>query len=54
MTVPGLGRLMYEALISRDANLVAGCAATGAAFLAFGVLLSDILLAAIDPRFEVS
>jgi peptide/nickel transport system permease protein len=54
MTWPGLGRLMYEALISRDANLVAGCAATGAAFLAFGVLLSDILLAAIDPRFEVS
>jgi peptide/nickel transport system permease protein len=54
MTWPGLGRLMYEALIGRDANLVAGCAATGAAFLALGVLFSDVLLAAIDPRFEVS
>ena len=54
MTWPGLGRLMYDALIGRDANLVAGCAATGAAFLAMGILLSDILLAAIDPRLEVS
>jgi hypothetical protein len=29
---------------------VAGCAATGAAFLALGILLSDIALAAADPR----
>ena len=54
MTWPGLGRLMYDALIHRDANLVAGCAATGAAFLAVGILISDILLAAVDPRLEVS
>jgi peptide/nickel transport system permease protein len=50
MTWPGLGRLMYDALISRDANLVAGCAATGAACLAAGVFVSDVLLAAVDPR----
>lgn len=50
MTWPGLGRLMYDALVARDANLVAGCAATGAACLAAGVFLSDVMLAAVDPR----
>jgi peptide/nickel transport system permease protein len=52
MTWPGLGRLMYDALIFRDANLVAGCAATGAALLALGILLSDIARAVADPRLE--
>jgi peptide/nickel transport system permease protein len=54
MTWPGLGQLMYDALVYRDANLVAGCAATGAAFLASGIFLSDVALAAADPRLEVS
>lgn len=47
---PGLGRLMFDALRARDLYLVAGCAATGALFLAIGTLLSDLLLAAADPR----
>jgi peptide/nickel transport system permease protein len=47
---PGLGRLMYDALRTRDLYLVAGCAATGALFLALGTLLSDVLLAVADPR----
>jgi peptide/nickel transport system permease protein len=50
MTWPGLGRLLYDGLIARDANLVAGCAATGAAVLAIGIFLSDVALAAVDPR----
>jgi ABC-type dipeptide/oligopeptide/nickel transport system permease component len=50
MAWPGLGRLMYEALLARDANLVAGCAAAGALFVAAGVLLSDVLQAWADPR----
>jgi ABC-type dipeptide/oligopeptide/nickel transport system permease component len=52
MTWPGLGRLMYDALVSRDANLVAGCAAAGALFLAAGILAADLGLAAVDPRLE--
>jgi peptide/nickel transport system permease protein len=47
---PGLGRLMYEALRARDIYLVAGCAAMGGVFLALGSLVSDLLLAAADPR----
>lgn len=50
MSWPGLGALMYEALVARDLYLVAGCAAAGAAFLAAGVLIADIALAALDPR----
>ena len=47
---PGLGRLMLEALRSRDVDLVAGCAAAGSVFLAFGTLVSDAMLALLDPR----
>jgi peptide/nickel transport system permease protein len=47
---PGLGRLMFEALRARDIYLVAGCAAMGGLFLAFGSLVGDLLLAAADPR----
>lgn len=47
---PGLGRLMLDALRARDVHLVAGCAATGALFLAIGTLASDALAAAVDPR----
>ena len=47
---PGLGRLMFDALKARDLFLVAGCAATGAFFLAAGTLIADLLLAYTDPR----
>jgi peptide/nickel transport system permease protein len=47
---PGLGDLMRQALLTRDTYLVAGCAAAGAAFLAAGVLLGDVLHAVVDPR----
>lgn len=50
MSWPGLGALMYEALVARDLYLVAGCAAAGALFLAGGVLAADIALALADPR----
>jgi len=47
---PGLGQLMLNALRARDLYLVAGCAAAGSLFLAFGTLVSDIALALVDPR----
>ena len=47
---PGLGSLMLQALRTRDIYLVAGCAGAGALFLACGTLVSDLALAAIDPR----
>jgi peptide/nickel transport system permease protein len=47
---PGLGSLMLSALRARDIYLVVGCAGAGSIFLAFGSLLSDATLAAVDPR----
>lgn len=47
---PGLGRLLFDALTSRDVWLVAGCGAAGAVSLAAGTTLADLAHAAIDPR----
>jgi ABC-type dipeptide/oligopeptide/nickel transport system permease component len=52
MSWQGLGDLMYQALQARDLYLVAGCAAAGSSCLGAGILLSDVALAAIDPRIE--
>jgi peptide/nickel transport system permease protein len=51
---PGLGRLMYEALLSRDVALVAGCAAAGATLLALGNVASDMALVMADPRVAMT
>ena len=50
---PGLGRLMFDALKARDLYLVAGCAASGAFFLAAGTWIADALLAVVDPRVRM-
>jgi ABC-type dipeptide/oligopeptide/nickel transport system permease component len=50
---PGLGRLMYDALVSRDVYLVTGCALLGASFLAVGNFLVDVARALVDPRVTV-
>jgi peptide/nickel transport system permease protein len=50
MSWNGLGDLMYQALQARDLYLVAGCAAAGSCGLALGILVSDLALAAVDPR----
>jgi peptide/nickel transport system permease protein len=52
MAWPGLGRLMYDALVARDVYLVAGCAAAGAALLAAATFVSDLALATLDPRLR--
>lgn len=49
---PGLGRLMYEALVSRDLPLVAGCAAAAAALVALATFISDVAAAWNDPRIR--
>jgi peptide/nickel transport system permease protein len=51
---PGLGSLMLDAMRSRDVFLVAGCAGAGATFLALGTFVSDLALAALNPRVRES
>ncbi|HUX12558.1 MAG TPA: ABC transporter permease [Spirochaetia bacterium] len=49
---PGIGRLMYEAVLQKDINLVM----TNVMFISFlillGMVLSDIALALVDPRIR--
>jgi peptide/nickel transport system permease protein len=47
---PGLGRLMYEALVARDIHLAAGCAVAGSCFLVVGTLAADLAHGWADPR----
>ncbi len=49
---PGLGRLTYEAILSRDQYLVVGSVLMAAVVLVLGNLIADLLLAAADPRIR--
>lgn len=49
---PGLGRLIYDALIHKDLYLVAGDLVMGAVLLMVGNLVADLLLAWADPRIR--
>lgn len=50
---PGLGRLVLEAVLKSDINLVMASLMMGAAMLIIGNLLADILLIITDPRIRV-
>lgn len=51
---PGLGRLILEAVMKSDINLVMASLMIGTMMLVAGNLLADILLKLVDPRVEVS
>lgn len=50
---PGMGRLVYQALIQQDVYLVMASAVISAVMLVIGNLIADILLAAVDPRVRL-
>lgn len=50
---PGLGRLVLEAVLKSDINLVMASLMMGAIMLIAGNLLADILLILTDPRIRV-
>ena len=50
---PGLGRLILEAVLKTDINLVMASLMMGAVMLILGNLLADILLIITDPRIRV-
>jgi peptide/nickel transport system permease protein len=47
---PGLGRLTFLAISTRDYPLILGATALSAALVVFGNLLADLLHALVDPR----
>jgi peptide/nickel transport system permease protein len=52
-SVPGMGRLAFEAMLSRDYPLVMGVTTFAALLTLAGLILSDILYAVVDPRIRL-
>ena len=50
---PGLGRLILEAVIKSDINLVMASLMIGSIMLVAGNLIADILLKLADPRLKL-
>ncbi len=50
--IPGMGRLFYEAAMSRDYPLIMGILTIGAFLTLLGNLLADLLYAWVDPRIK--
>ncbi len=48
--IPGMGMLFFESITSRDYPVVMGFTVIGAILQLFGNLLSDLTVAAVDPR----
>jgi peptide/nickel transport system permease protein len=51
---PGLGRLAYEAILSRDFPIIMTLNFIAAVLTLLGTLLSDILYAVVDPRIRLN
>ena len=51
---PGLGRLILEAVLKSDINLVMASLMIGTTMLVLGNLIADILLKIVDPRVEAA
>ncbi len=51
---PGIGRLMYEALLQRDYNLLLGVFVVSSAMVLAFNLLTDLVYRAVDPRIAVA
>lgn len=50
--IPGIGRLFYEAVMTRDFNLIMAEVVLGAILTMLGNLIADISYAYIDPRIR--
>jgi peptide/nickel transport system permease protein len=49
-SIPGLGQLGYESVLARDYPTVMALFSVSAVLTLIGILISDLLLAAVDPR----
>jgi peptide/nickel transport system permease protein len=52
-SVPGMGQLGFEAVLSRDYPVIMAITAISAFLTLAGLLISDILYAALDPRIKL-
>lgn len=52
--IPGMGKYAYEALLSREYNIIMATTLFAGVMTMLGILLSDILYAVVDPRIRYS
>jgi peptide/nickel transport system permease protein len=53
-SIPGLGKLFYEAIMMRDYNMIMGSLTIGAVLTLIGNLIADIAYSIADPRIRVA
>ena len=51
-SIPGMGRLGFEAVLSRDYPTIMGLLAVSSFLTLIGLILSDLLYAIVDPRIK--
>lgn len=52
-SIPGMGRLGFEAVLSRDYPLIMGIFTISTFLTLFGLIINDILYAIVDPRIRL-
>lgn len=52
-TIPGMGRLGFEAILTRDYPVIMAITTFSAFLTLLGILLSDLLYGVVDPRIRV-
>jgi peptide/nickel transport system permease protein len=52
-SIPGIGRLGFEAVLSRDIPVIMAIASISAFLTLAGILLADIMYAVVDPRIRL-
>ena len=50
---PGLGRMIYEAILARDTPIIMGAFIVMSLTVALASLATDLLYAALDPRVKL-
>ena len=51
-SIPGMGRLTFDAILSRDYPVIMGTLSASALLTLLGLLISDIMYAIVDPRIK--
>jgi peptide/nickel transport system permease protein len=52
-SIPGMGRLAFEAVLFRDYPVIMGTVTMSALLTLAGLILSDVLYVMVDPRIQL-
>ena len=52
-SIPGLGKLSFQALVEKDYTMIMAMVSLNAVLLVCGNLLSDLLYGVVDPRVTI-